>query len=119
MNLKKLKPFEFEDYICDMNNSEKTVHTGDMGIDGYYSDERIPIQIKQQERVGRNAVDNFETAVRREGKDRGYIIAFSFTKGKIGAYEEAARAKKDGLDIRLVTLAELIRRDYELENIER
>ena len=114
-DLKKLSPFEFQDYICEMTNSEKTKHVADMGIDGYYLGE-TPLQVKQQEGVGRNAVDNFETALRRKNKDKGYIAGFSFTKG---AYEEAARAKADDrLDIQLVELNELITRDYELEKKE-
>jgi len=54
--------------------------------------------------IGRNVVDNFETAVRRYYKHKtkdmkGYIVAFSFGKG---AREEVARAKKEGLNITLV-----------------
>jgi len=77
-----------------------------MGIDGFTFMEREPIQIKQSEGIGRNVVDNFETAVRRQHKNSGYIIAFSFGKG---AYEEAARAKleKESLDIKLVRIDEL------------
>jgi len=112
-DLKKLKPFEFQDYICDMTNSRKMQYVSDKGIDGLYREE-FPVQIKQQERVGRNVVDNFETALRRKGRPRGYIIGFSFTKG---AYEEAARAKSDGLDIMLVELPELVRYDYDLESL--
>lgn len=63
------------------------------------------MQIKRSDRVGRNVVDNFETAVRREGKHGGYIVAFSFGRG---AYEEAARAKSDGLEIALVTVKTLL-----------
>jgi hypothetical protein len=37
--------------------------------------------------------------------DTGYIVAFSFTKG---AVEEAARAKGDGLNIRLVRVKEVL-----------
>lgn len=110
-DLKKLGHFEFEDYICAMTNSTKTVHVADEGIDGYYLGE-IPLQVKQQERVGRNIVDEFETALRRKGKNKGYITAFSFTRN---AYEEVARAKDDGLDISLIKVDELIKRDYELE----
>jgi hypothetical protein len=77
-----------------------------MGIDGYSFMEHFPIQVKQSERVGRNVVDNFETAVERAGKDRGYVIAFSFTRG---AYEEAARAKADkGMQIELVKVSTLV-----------
>jgi DNA modification methylase len=110
-DLKELDAFEFEDYICDMTNSLKTQHISDKGIDGYYLGE-IPLQIKQQERVGRNVIDNFETALRRKNKNKGYVVAFSFTKG---AYEEAARAKDDELDIKLVDMNELIKSDYDLE----
>jgi DNA modification methylase len=115
-DLKKLSPFEFEDYICDMTGSKRTKHVGDEGIDGYYQGE-VPLQIKQNKEgaVGRNVVDNFETALRRRGKNKGYVIAFSFTKG---AYDEAARARDDGLEITLVRVDELVRSDYELEEPE-
>jgi len=113
-DLKELKPFEFQDYVCKMTNSVKTAHVADSGIDGYYLGE-TPLQIKQQEKTGRNVIDNFETALRRKGKNEGYLIAFSFTRN---AHEEAARAKDDGLDIRLVKVDELIRRDYKLEEEE-
>jgi len=75
-----------------------------MGIDGYSFMLHEPIQVKQSDGIGRNVVDNFETAVQRAGKTKGYIIAFSFGKG---AYEEAARVKPD-LDIRLVRVADLL-----------
>lgn len=106
-DLKALKPFEFQNWIINAiygTHSPKKV--GDMGIDGYWFFTREPVQVKQSEKVGRNVVDNFETAVRRDGHTAGYIIAFSFTRGAI---EEAARAKKDeGLDIRLVKVAEVL-----------
>lgn len=110
-DLKKLKPFEFQDYICGMTNSTETRHVADEGIDGYYLGE-TPLQIKQQERVGRYTVDNFETALRRKRKNKGFIIAFSFTRN---AYEEAARAKEDKFDITLVEVDKLMRSDYDLE----
>ncbi|MFH1445736.1 MAG: DNA methyltransferase [Nanoarchaeota archaeon] len=114
-DLKELDPFEFQDYICEMTNSEKPPRrVADEGIDGYYFGE-IPIQVKQQERVGRVTIDNFETALRRKGKNRGYVIGFSFTRN---AHEEVARAMDDGLDISLVCVDELIIRDYELESVE-
>jgi len=43
--------------------------------------------VKQSEDVGRNVIDNFETAIKRANKKRGIIVAFSFGKG---AYEEVA-----------------------------
>ncbi len=112
-DLVKLNPFEFEDYICDMTNSKKTPHTSDKGIDGYYLGE-TPLQIKQQENVGRNTVDNFETALRRKGKNEGFIIGFSFTRD---AHEEVARAKDDKLNIKLISVKNLIIKDYDLEEL--
>lgn len=81
-----------------------------MGINGRLSKtlwhEKAGIQVKQSDRVGRNVIDNFETALRREKYQKGYIVAFSFNKG---AYEEVARVKNKGeLDIRLITIEELL-----------
>jgi tRNA G10 N-methylase Trm11 len=105
--LKKLEPFQFQNWVIDrIGGHSSTKKSSDMGIDGFSFMVREPIQIKQSEGIGRNVVDNFETAIRRQHKTTGYIIAFSFGKG---AYEEAARAKleKDSLDIKLVRVDEL------------
>lgn len=105
-DLRALKPFEFQNFVINaMSGIHSPRKVGDMGIDGYSFFTRDPIQVKQSERVGRNVIDNFETAVRRAGHDTGYIVAFSFTKG---AHEEAARARRDGLNIRLVKAAEVL-----------
>jgi hypothetical protein len=58
--------------------------------------------------VGRNVVDNFETAMRRYRAKEGLIVAFSFGKG---SYEEVARAElEEGLKIRLTTVNEIAER---------
>ena len=81
--------------------------TGDMGIDGWVMG-TVAVQVKQSEAVGRNVVDNLETAIRRAKKTKGIIIAFSFGRG---AHEEVARAKnEEGLDIELVTVKDLMER---------
>lgn len=120
--LKDLKPFEFQNWIVGAlggTPSKKKVH--DMGIDGYTFFDRIPVQVKQSQRVGRHVVDDFETALRRHGESalkaakerknnhftlQGIIVAFSFTKG---AHEEVARAKGEGIDIQLLTIAEVVK----------
>lgn len=61
--------------------------------------------MKQSEKVGRNVVDNFETASRRGEYEKGFIVAFSFTRG---AHEEVARVKGKGLDIKLVRVEDLL-----------
>lgn len=105
-DLKKLSPFEFQNWVINaLNGSHSSRKVGDMGIDGYSFFTKDPIQVKQSERVGRPVVDTFQTAIRRNKSDTGYLVAFSFTKG---AVEEAARAKKEGLQIRLVRVAELL-----------
>lgn len=111
-DLRILKPFEFQNWvIATMHGTHAPRKTGDMGIDGYSFMLHEPIQVKQSEGIGRNVVDNFETAVKRSGKTSGQIVAFSFGKG---AYEEAARAKADGLEIQLVTVVDLLAGNLDL-----
>ena len=109
--LKKLKPFEFQNWVMDeMDASVSKRKVGDMGIDGYLAKtlyhEKAGIQVKQSDNVGRNVIDNFETALKREKYKEGYIISFSFTKG---AYEEIARLKNASeLEVKLLTVRELL-----------
>jgi DNA modification methylase len=107
--LKKLPSFEFQNWcIGALGGTVNPKKVGDMGIDGFTFMDRDPIQVKQSEGIGRNVVDNFETAMRRIKKDKGIIIAFSFSKG---AYEEVARVKQEGLFIELLTVDKLL--EYE------
>ncbi len=101
-----MQPFEFQNWAIQMLMGRVSARkTGDMGIDGYLFD-GTPVQIKQSEDIGRNVIDNFETAIRRAKKTKGMIVAFSFGKG---AYEEVARVKNsEGIEITLKTTKELI-----------
>lgn len=108
--LKALEPFEFQNWVInEMQAKQSKKLVADMGINGYYGKtiftDRAGIQVKQSEKVGRNVVDNFETALRRGEYEKGFIVAFSFTKG---AHEEAARVKGKGLDIKLVRVEDLL-----------
>lgn len=112
----KMEHFEFQNWVISKmqaNHSRKKV--GDMGIDGYIpksilSKEAKGIQVKQSEKVGRNVVDNFETALERANYKKGIIIAFSFGKG---AYEEVARVRnKKGLEIELITVKDLLEKKF-------
>lgn len=105
--LRALKPFEFQNWVIQrFNGTHSPRKSGDMGIDGFSFLEHLPIQVKQSDGVGRNVVDNFETAVQRNGKSKGYIVAFSFTRG---AYEEVARAKATlGVTVQLVPVSDLL-----------
>ena len=107
--LKELPPFEFQNWcVGALGGTVNPKKVGDMGIDGFTFMHRYPIQVKQSEGIGRNVIDNFETALQRANQDMGYIIAFSFGKG---AYEEVAEAKQRGLHIDLLTVDKLL--EYE------
>ncbi len=105
-DLRKVAPFEFQNWVVKRLYGRVTARkSGDMGIDGT-TFEGIPIQVKQSDDVGRNVVDNFETAIRRKRKATGIIVAFSFGKG---AYEEIARAKlHENLDIKALAVKDLL-----------
>jgi DNA modification methylase len=108
--LRGLRPFEFQNWVVQrFNGTQSPRKTGDMGIDGFSWFEHLPIQVKQSDRVGREVVDGFETAMERNSSTAGYIVAFSFTRG---AREEAARVKNaKGIDIRLTLIADLLAGD--------
>ena len=114
-DLKKFKPYEFQYWaINEMHATPSPRKAGDMGIDGFSFIEHYPIQVKQSESIGRNVVDNFETALRRYYKHKtkgmkGYIVAFSFGKG---AREEVARVKKEGVEISLVTVQDILDKKF-------
>ena len=104
--LHALKPFEFQNWVIQrFNGTHSSRKSGDMGIDGVSFFEHLPIQVKQSARIGREVIDGFETAIQRTGKKRGYVVAFSFTRG---AHEEVARIKRVGVTIDLVTVADLL-----------
>ncbi len=103
--LNEMDPYEFEGWIVEefggIPNKKKR---GDMGIDGWKDD--LPLQVKQSEKVGRNVVDNFATAIRRAKRAEGTIIAWNFG---VGAKNEAARQKnEDNITIHLVEVGEII-----------
>ena len=114
-DLKHFKPYEFQYWVInEMHGTGSPRKSGDMGIDGLSFLEHYPIQVKQSESIGRNVIDNFQTAIRRYCKAdsknmKGYIVGFSFGKG---AYEEVARIKKEGIEIILVTVQDILDKKY-------
>ncbi len=105
--IKAMQPFDFQNWVCEKLLARRSqTYSSDKGIDGWLIDGR-PLQVKQSESIGRNVIDNFETAIKRARKTRGIVVAFSFGKG---SYEEVARAKnEEGLDIELKTVEELLK----------
>ncbi|MGI0069606.1 MAG: DNA methyltransferase [Nitrosopumilaceae archaeon] len=107
--LRKLPPFEFQNWVIRrLFGRVSSRKSSDMGIDGY-TFEGHPVQVKQSSDIGRNVVDNFETALRRAGKNTGVIVAFSFGRG---AYEEIARARlEEKLNITAMKVSDLLKLD--------
>jgi DNA modification methylase len=71
--LRALQPFMFQQWVVEKLYAHPSrTKVGDMGIDGYLFD-GTPLQVKQSDGVGRNVVDNFETAVRRIKKSKGIM----------------------------------------------
>ncbi|MDR0768636.1 MAG: site-specific DNA-methyltransferase [Dysgonamonadaceae bacterium] len=117
--LRSSNAFEFESWIINkFGGIPNAKQRNDFGLDGRMSD-NTPIQVKRSDNIGRNVVDNFLSAIRRQdeklfeknkkdGKIAGYIIAFSFGKG---AVEEIARLKnKNSTIIKLVKVSDIV--DY-------
>lgn len=75
--------------------------SGDMGIDGWVEFRTIPVQVKNwAHKVGRPEIDKFKTAVERDRKNKGIIVANDFSKD---CYAEVARIKNENkIDIDLV-----------------
>ncbi len=124
-DLRRMPHFEFENWaVIALGGIPNRVKVGDYGIDGrlYVADvvkekkggrdlfgeidNWYPIQVKQKDKAGRPDIDNFQTAMRRDRRVKGYFVAFGFSKD---AFVEIKRANKhDGLDIVPVTVKEIL-----------
>jgi len=106
-DLRKLPPFEFQNWVVQRLFGRVSARkSSDMGIDGF-TFEGVPIQVKQSDDIGRNVIDNFETAIRRRKQTKGIIVAFSFGRG---SFEEIARAQlHDNIEIQALTVKELLK----------
>ncbi len=116
--LRQLKPFEFQNWVInEMGARHSRKKVGDMGLDGHFVKdlwhEEAGIQVKQSDSVGRNVIDNFKAALERKKYKKGYVVAFSFTKG---SYEEAARIKhNENMDIKLIEVEALLLKKKPIE----
>jgi DNA modification methylase len=95
--LRRLPPFEFENWaVIALNGITNHSQVGDMGIDGrIYVPSPLkkgparetdslfgnwyPIQVKQKDKTGRPDIDQFEAAMLREDRSKGYFVSFGFT----------------------------------------
>jgi SAM-dependent methyltransferase len=104
---RKLEHFDFQNWIMrKIHGYPSAKKTADFGIDGFTFFNQYPIQVKQSEKIGRADLDKFYSAVRRKGKNKGYLIAFSFTSGAISEAQRLAR--EENIVIELVTVEEIL-----------
>jgi len=119
--LKKFTHFDFQFWVInELHGMPSPKKTGDMGIDGFSYMKHYPMQVKQQEKVGRVEIDKLETAISRYNENnehkimKGFIIAFSFGKG---AKEEVIKSQKRGFKIKLVTIQEILDKNFTVDDM--
>ena len=98
--LREIPPFEFENWaVIALGGIPNKTQVGDMGIDGRiyplsavphesgkaageldFMDDWYPIQVKQQDKVGRPDVDMFEAAMIRAKRKKGFFVGFDFSQ---------------------------------------
>jgi DNA modification methylase len=96
--LRRMPHFEFQNWaVVALGGIPNRRKTGDKGIDGRFypvaSESKkdvkesgqfdfmkwYPVQVKQRDKAGRPDIDAFETAIQREGKEKGIFVSFDYT----------------------------------------
>ncbi|MEO6453356.1 MAG: DNA methyltransferase, partial [Ginsengibacter sp.] len=126
--LRRIPPFEFENWaVIALGGIPNKAKVNDFGIDGKLypvdlvkkkkagtdlfgdSDIYYPIQVKQKDKVGRPDIDSFESAIRRDGRRKGYFISFDYSSDAI---KEIQRLDKIGeIEIVPIKVKDLLRRE--------
>jgi len=70
----------------------------------------LPIQVKQTDKVGRPDIDQFEAVMTREDRQRGFFVAFGYTRD--AEAECAAFYKRTGRIIKLLTVEEILEEEH-------
>jgi len=69
-------------------------------------DRYIPIQVKRTDQVGRPDIENFEVAMKRDGRKQGIFVGFDFSRD---AEKEVRRAEREeDLEIELIKVSGII-----------
>jgi hypothetical protein len=105
-SLRKMASFEFQSWaIKRLQANAASQKDSYLGIDGYTPD-GYPVQIRQEDDVGRRAVDSFAAALARSKTRYGTIVAFGFGKD---SFEGIMKARLNyRLEIKTVTVRELL-----------
>ena len=129
--LRQYPPFEFQNWAINaIGGVPSRVKVRNGGIDGKLYpiedirkektegidlfgdiDRYIPIQVKRTDQVGQPDIDNFETAMKRDKRNRGIFVGFDFSRD---AQKEIRRAEREeGLEIQPITVAEIVERQMD------
>ncbi|HEY7159151.1 MAG TPA: DNA methyltransferase [Gemmataceae bacterium] len=124
--LRRMPHFEFQNWAVNaLGGIPNKTKTGDKGIDGRiypiaavskknvnkpgdfdFMNDWYPVQVKQQDKAGREDIDAFEAAMQREGRAKGFFVSFDFTSG---AYREIdGFFKRTGCVIVPLTVREIL-----------
>lgn len=124
--LRALPPFEFENWaVIALGGIPNKAQVGDMGIDGRifpvgvapqrrgaetgdldFMDDWYPIQVKQKDKAGRPDIDQFETAMERANRKKGFFVAFDFSSDAMTEIDRFF--KKTGKVIVALTVQEIL-----------
>ncbi|MBI2099768.1 MAG: site-specific DNA-methyltransferase [Candidatus Vogelbacteria bacterium] len=105
-DLMQLPPFEFQNWACvALGAIPNRVKVGDYGIDG----KLYPIEREKGKSDEKGLFGDFQTAIRRDGRRKGYFVSFDFTEDAI---REIKRLDKEGqIEIIPITVKELLKKE--------
>jgi|WetSurMetagenome_2_1015567.scaffolds.fasta_scaffold01572_5 hypothetical protein len=105
--VKRFTSYEFQDWVLQrLHGHAGSVLDSRKGIDGF-TDNNVPISIKQSDEVAKLQVDVFMNNLMQAKVRSGVMVAFGFSSEANAA---VSRARMNRIDIKLVTVKELIER---------
>jgi len=127
--LRMYPAFEFQNWVINaLGGVPSKVKVRDGGIDGKLYpiediqkskakgidlfgdiDKYIPIQVKRTSQVGRPDIENFEVAMRRDGRNIGIFVGFSFSRDALKEMRRAERQEE--LKIEPITVGSILQRE--------
>jgi hypothetical protein len=103
--VRRFTSLEYQDWIMKrLRGHAGSVLDTRKGIDGFTGD-NVPIMLKQSDNVGKLHVQNFMNTLTQARARSGIIVAYGFDNE---AQAAATRARMNRIDIKLVTVKELI-----------
>jgi len=71
-----------------------------------FMDDWYPIQVKQRDKVGRPDIDQFEAAMLRANRKKGYFVGFDFSRDSM--HEISSFFKREHVSIVPLTVREIL-----------